>query len=520
MSEGATVANRDVSSAGRFDLDLRALAVLRIGLALWFLSDLVGRWLAWGWLYGERAIPSSSSVLLLTAADTVDVAAPSAIPIPWVGLLLGVQDGWMTSVCLATLVASCVCLGVGLFSRISMAVLLIGICAFATRQPLIVDPFDGGVFWWAVVMWLMPLDARWSLAARGGDRVLTSLERSATVVFIALISGSLALQGLALFGAFGDPAWHLGWRAEVLDGQWGVASRICCGVLLCSAALAWSGLVRGSWIRSGGSLVWVLVAVVSATDGGHAEWLGWTIVLAVGGLGGPLFTRWGREGTDSSSATRVGRGASRAAKTGWDWALILGGGAAVAGSLVGLVRYERAVGDALYAPEMWAPRPESSGGEDSSHDQKTGSRDASPVLPLDRWGFVVWRGAWVAPAQTRRSVAEGRCVDAVGLTADGGVVDLLGPQLALREESGAAGCEGGGDSARLSKIRRHPWTRRVLLTDLARRAWQWSEENARVMTVELRVVHGNGASNGEQRDTTVTHTLARPPDGAIVGDFR
>ncbi len=93
MTGDATPLGETAAARRGVALDLRALALMRVGLAVWLLLDLLRRCGEWEWLYGQRAIPSPGSALLLSAADTLDVSAATAVPIPPVGLLLGIQGG-------------------------------------------------------------------------------------------------------------------------------------------------------------------------------------------------------------------------------------------------------------------------------------------------------------------------------------------------------------------------------------------------------------------------------------------
>jgi hypothetical protein len=142
--------------------------------------------------------------------------------------------------------------------------------------------------------------------------------------------------------------------------------------------------------------------------------------------------------------------------------------------------------------------------------------DSGEASAWERWSFVMWRGAWVGPAQVRRSAAEALCVDAVGISAEGAEIDLFAPALEAREEATVSGCAIDGSWSATDRLRRHPWARRALLTDLARRAWTGSEGVPDMTTVELRVFGpGDAKSAGE-----LLYSLSRPAEGAVVGDFR
>ena len=517
MSEKGVLARRPQRPVRRWTLDLRALALTRMGLAAWLLWGLVRRCSDWEWLYGARAIPSPSSALLLAAADTVDVSAASAIVLPPNGFLLGLQDGPAVTAFITALLLSYLCIGVGLFYRAAMLVALFGACAFAARQPLTVGVLDGAAFWWMAVLWLMPLDARWSLRGGGADRPLSRWERSATAVFITLVAGSLLLQGVAMFGVFGAPSSQVGWRPGGLGAPWGDALRIGSGVALCLAALAWSGLARVRWARGLGSWLWMLVACVSAGDGGYIEWIAWMLVLAFAGAGDSLFARW----SQASGEPEVEGGANPPVPgSGSRWgarAAGVGLFAVVVWSVGGLVLYERRSGDELFAPRAWAPM------EDIS--TFVGSDEASPRLDsadmgwLARWGFVVWRGHWTQPANTRRLLADALCMDAVGITADGLEIDLFAKSFEPRERAADPVCGDDSPSTTLDLLRRHPWARRALLTDLVRRAWASSDQRSRVVTVELRAFMPSDSEDAAPAGELL-YSVSRPHDGVILGDFR
>ncbi len=509
MTRDATPSGETSAARRGAGLDLRALALMRVGLAVWLLLDLLRRCGEWEWLYGPRALPSPSSALLLSAADTLDVSAATAVPVPPVGLLLGLQEGGDVTVFVAALAVSYLCIGLGFFYRGAMAVALLGACAFATRQPLMLSVLDGAVIWWMVLLWTMPLDARWALGGAGPERRGALWEQRSVVTFNALIVGSLVVQALVLFGVLGSASWHVGWELEGGD----TLLRVVLGGALCLSAIAWTGWTGIQWARSVGSLLWMMVVLVCGADGGHGSWIGWMLVLALAGLDSAVFARL--PSPLRGDPAPHGDASALESPSRWQvWASVAVFGSVVAGSVLGLVGYEVHGADGLFAPRMWTPMETM----ETDAPGRTAPRggDSGEASAWERWSFVMWRGPWVAPAQARQTAAEALCVEAVGVSTEGAKIDLFAPTLQVREETTDAGCASDDSWSATDRLRRHPWARRALLTDLARRAWTGSEGVPDMTTVELHVFGpGDAKSVGE-----LLYSLSRPPERAAVGDFR
>jgi hypothetical protein len=289
--------------------------------------------------------------------------------------------------------------------------------------------------------------------------------------------------------------------------------RVVLGGALCLSAIAWTGWTGVRWARAVGSLLWMMVVLACGADGGHGSWIGWVLVLALAGLDAAFFARLPRP--LRGERTPDGDASTLESPPRWHavGSLVVFG-SVVVGSLLGLASYERRGVDELFAPRMWTPMEIIE--TDAPGVTAPRGGDSGEASAWERWSFVMWRGSWVGPAQVRRSAAEALCVDAVGISAEGAEIDLFAPALEAREETTVSGCVIDGSWSATDRLRRHPWARRALLTDLARRAWTGSEGVPDMTTVELRVFGpGDAKSAGE-----LLYSLSRPMEGAVVGDFR